>query len=569
MTRKSAPGPVGTSCLTCKQRHKKCDMRQPVCLKCEEGRLECLGYSHNRRGVARSALPETPRTRSIMPKQQETSKALPMGDFLRPRLGNMVNHSESSSSRLEGQAISGLSSNTSPARPCHSVVAIRVQRQDDDAEALSSQHYLQLFSPKNYDKRAITLSPSPLQLFTNFSRSTSPSDPAMSYLNCADLEVYFVSHLRRMVDFVYFKPSEDQLNQLNSMLISRLRSSHFSRWVMLLSTKISEAVVAEDRSQTELHLRWIGDIKTGIHRRLTQSPPHQEAVDLRGDWLEISLLTTALGRSSNAYEILRDATPIFLQNVYSLPELWSTDSDTTLIPLMNIIGSNYHALSSFTLVDCTCAMVFGLPQQVEYDTSVGILSIDFSPHEWAHGTPTEFHILLADINGCRDESPRARDWREIEHTLVHWESRIVQNDENWESWMSVAWLAVQESWRLALLAYLYLAVCRLRSDDERIQRCVTQILQVVSTVKKREFSDISVPFLIQYLIVGICARSEKHRKITHDKLSDTIETKFWIIRGLDFVPILDHLWQGAGKNGCSITWDDYVRSREAVLPDLT
>ncbi|CEL53630.1 hypothetical protein RSOLAG1IB_06485 [Rhizoctonia solani AG-1 IB] len=132
--------------------------------------------------------------------------------------------------------------------------------------------------------------------------------------------------------------------------------------------------------------------------------------------------------------------------------------------------------------------------------------------------------------------------------------------------MVVAWFAVQESWRLALLAYLYLAVCGLPSDDERIQRCVTQIVQVVSTVKKREASEISVPLFVQYLMVGICARNEKDRKIARTKLSNVVETKFWPVRGVGFVPVLDDLWHGAGANGHPVTWNDYLRSREALLP---
>jgi hypothetical protein len=170
------------------------------------------------------------------------------------------------------------------------------------------------------------------------------------------------------------------------------------------------------------------------------------------------------------YTILRNAAPIFLQHVYSLPEIWLGSSDPTTIPLMNIIGSKHHALVAFTLFDCTCAMAFGLPQQVDYDTSIGVFPKDFLPHEWAYSTPTEFHILLAEINACRDKSTGAHDWKEIEYTLVHWESQIVQDNENWESWMVVAWFAVQESWRLALLAYLYLVS---RQLEQRYKRPIT------------------------------------------------------------------------------------------------
>ncbi|KAJ1305336.1 hypothetical protein OPQ81_000352 [Rhizoctonia solani] len=132
--------------------------------------------------------------------------------------------------------------------------------------------------------------------------------------------------------------------------------------------------------------------------------------------------------------------------------------------------------------------------------------------------------------------------------------------------MVVAWLAVQESWRLTLLAYLYMAVCELPSDDPRIQRCVTQILKLVDTVKADASTGVKVPFFVQYLMAGICARSEKHRALVRDKLLDKHESKFWKIRGADFVPVLDHLWRKVGPDGRPVTWRDYVRSREAMLP---
>ncbi|KAF8606299.1 hypothetical protein BDV93DRAFT_365286 [Ceratobasidium sp. AG-I] len=38
------PGPVGTSCLTCRRRRKKCGRQRPTCERCVEGEFECLGY---------------------------------------------------------------------------------------------------------------------------------------------------------------------------------------------------------------------------------------------------------------------------------------------------------------------------------------------------------------------------------------------------------------------------------------------------------------------------------------------------------------------------------------------
>jgi hypothetical protein len=117
--------------------------------------------------------------------------------------------------------------------------------------------------------------------------------------------------------------------------------------------------------------------------------------------------------------------------------------------------SEAHELAYFALIDCSCAMALGVPQQLEYDTTIYPWSSSSSLHQWVHGSPTEFQLVLADINACRDKSPNARDWKDIEHWLLAWQSRSGEHVFT-ESWMTVAWYAVQESWRLALLVYLYL-----------------------------------------------------------------------------------------------------------------
>lgn len=90
-----------------------------------------------------------------------------------------------------------------------------------------------------------------------------------------------------MAEYAYFKPLKKQTDQLQGQVLWRFRTSHFSRWVMLLCAKICEDIVDGNRSQTALHVRWLGDIEAAVRRRLTQDPTPREAEDLRGDWLEV------------------------------------------------------------------------------------------------------------------------------------------------------------------------------------------------------------------------------------------------------------------------------------------
>jgi hypothetical protein len=149
---------------------------------------------------------------------------------------------------------------------------------------------------------------------------------------------------------------------------------------------------------------------------------------------------------------------VFLQLAFSDPTLWSNANDIAYVPLWSLLTSETHEIAYFALLDCTCAMAFGLPQHVEYDTRIYSLPSYNSSHQWSHNSPTEFQLVLADINACRDHSPNARDWKQIERHLLTWQSRPGEYAFT-ESWMLVAWYAVQESWRLALLVYLYMVNC--------------------------------------------------------------------------------------------------------------
>src|SRR4051812_21047051 len=122
--------------------------------------------------------------------------------------------------------------------------------------------------------------------------------------------------------------------------------------------------------------------------------------------------------SSNTYQVLRYATPMFLQMVYSNPKLWPEGCDPTVVPLANTMVSHPYVFSHFILLDAMTAMAFGLPQQVEYSSTVDSLPTNFT--SYAHCSPLDFQITLVEINACRDKSPNARNWEEIEYKLKNW-----------------------------------------------------------------------------------------------------------------------------------------------------
>ncbi|CUA77057.1 hypothetical protein RSOLAG22IIIB_12521 [Rhizoctonia solani] len=109
-----------------------------------------------------------------------------------------------------------------------------------------------------------------------------------------------------------------------------------------------------------------------------------------------------------------------------------------------------------------------------------------------------------------------------------------------------------------------MALCGVNSADARINASLNQIIKLLGTVQHTDSFDRHL--FVPCLIVGACARQESQRALVEEKLSSLRATKMWILRSADFTSVLQHLWHGAAKDGRVTTWDDYVRSRRAMLP---
>ncbi|KAJ1305335.1 hypothetical protein OPQ81_000351 [Rhizoctonia solani] len=354
--------------MTCRKRHKKCDLRQPICVRCEKESFPCLGYGFNERKVAscRRSVPrsirsklETQRDKNITTTQADAQLNLSSeGINIEPLLvvGGALMISNS-----PDPFIADLSSTS------EGWCEVRTSPQRIDIGPLTTTN--QLSTPSAFAPIASS-SPSLDQLFSIFTQmSQSPSDPTLAYFNSHQLDNYIMTNFAGMVNYLYFRLMGDQKMHLFTTVIVRLRSSMLGRWVKLLTTKVVEALAGADASKNQFYSRWLGDIEDGVRTIISRDPTSREARELRRDWLEVSVLKTVLIHSSSAYQVLRGAVPTFLQAAYAYPELWLNHSDPTVIPLRSILTSDLLDLASFTLSDTTFAMVFGLPQQLDYDTS--------------------------------------------------------------------------------------------------------------------------------------------------------------------------------------------------------
>ncbi|CAE6455686.1 unnamed protein product, partial [Rhizoctonia solani] len=221
------------------------------------------------------------------------------------------------------------------------------------------------------------------------------------------------AQVERTMGYWCFNPPCDKKEQLQLYIRGRLSNTKFTRWIYLAVTGVIESFFTGDMSHVKLHNSLIGSIEGSLRTGLALELAPRDMRNQWSDWIHVSLMVM-LFNNLNTYQALRTIAPVVLQVTYATPTLWPADSDLTRVPLSNILASTYYELTYFALADCTYAMLSGLPQQIEYNTDV------YSPvplpswHQLTHEFPTELILVLADINACRDNSPYARGWRDIE-----------------------------------------------------------------------------------------------------------------------------------------------------------
>ncbi|KAL5633972.1 hypothetical protein ACGC1H_005980 [Rhizoctonia solani] len=532
MEYKRTRGPATKSCLTCKRRHKKCDLKRPECDRCIKGGYECA-YGPPGKPLVRAKKVETISAESVS------------NDLTYPAVSSDVSDHSTPSS------YSG-----SPDITCDAVTIESMCNTEPIYDTFPPSNQLVLAGPQSvvpHDNLDVRISP-------GLSHLSSDSWRMINYL---------MTHFDRVPSITYFKPLHQQVVKYRETMLVRLQTSSITRRIKFISFKLYEAIAkGDDWRYRNIFTQWVNQFETELCSIWKSSVVPQAIQTRLLEAFEISYLKTMLLSNENSYPFLRWTAPTFLQTVYSDPTLWPPNHNSTLIPMAHILSSARCELGNFIIMDTLYSMAYNHPQLIEYDTAFTSLPDELYSCSWVHGCPTEFQLALAEINTCRDGkmTSTGRDWRAIEQSLLTWESRPTSQAAEWESWMVVAWLAVQESWRHALLAYLYMALCGASSDDPRVQASVRQILRIVKTVKKPERPVASVHFFAQYFIVGVCARTEAQRVLVRDKLTNMSESRNWLVHGNIFVPVLKHLWTGAGAGGRPIKWEDYAFSRERVLP---
>ncbi|EUC54700.1 fungal Zn(2)-cys(6) binuclear cluster domain protein, putative [Rhizoctonia solani AG-3 Rhs1AP] len=571
---KSTYGPQGLSCLTCRQRRKKCDRTRPVCKRCIKGQFRCLGYDNDppEALLAECQLTQTaerldPANVSSGPREmpiQVRSAEVQSGNILVSSptfiFGSLDENpgatpSHGSSAHLGSFDRSGIAITST------GILELSPQSHRGSKD-LPDMNELEAFNqtwPQEQSQclvRTRTFDPGTTRSYSTFRLNIPRAVNANAQMRgdyfTFILSEYEIHRLRK-----FFKPPP---MPLSSGLAARMKRSNTILGFMYLGAKVFEALSGRPIDAVwKCCKRWIASFDRQLTNHSPWRPSIKESEDRLTGLLELAYLTFLVVDTVAGYALIKRALPLFLHLVSNDLELCSERSGQLVVSLPRALLTSRYEIKRFVFYDMMCALVLGVMPLAEYDPGEPLVVMyPPLPTEVFHGIPIEWILIIGHIWA------RTSDWRNLETQILSWGPRI---SDIWseESIELVFRIAIQESWRHAILVYIYMNVCGVDSLDQRVQASVKQIVRLMEVV---HVPPMDVHLSTPCIIAGIAARYETQRALIYQKLLSFRNTHIWVLRGADFAPILKHLWHGAGVNGGGVTWCDYINSRCALLPLL-
>ncbi|KAF8688680.1 hypothetical protein RHS03_09635, partial [Rhizoctonia solani] len=274
-----------------------------------------------------------------------------------------------------------------------------------------------------------------------------------------------------------------------------------------------------------------------------------EALDLM---MEVTLIQRYCGALSSALMLMEASAPVFRR---ACPE---PSGEPVNLPRVLASGIN---LRHFATNDIVLSITTGRPTIMRYDVTYpsDILPQITDKHyglRWLHGISDQYIILLARINILSEDpdlqSSGSQDIvneiaSEIEDAWGHCES---SDDSLFTIWKYI----IKECWRIAMHVYLYMVLCRRRTDDLEIMKLVKSFVRLVESVRAGRMPD---SFLcIPMIVVGASACRKEDQAVIHRRMFGLQEVATPGLCGNEALNTLLDVWMRADSEGRAAVWSD-------------
>ncbi|KAF8714476.1 hypothetical protein RHS03_00215, partial [Rhizoctonia solani] len=348
--------------------------------------------------------------------------------------------------------------------------------------------------------------------------------------------------------------SQQALDEQGLMILGLLRDSIFKN---IIGCSLQYPISGETRRQARVSLSNVHEQLVGI--QITTSPLSST----------ISLLTIA--------------TPVFLAACPPPhpPRLFGIILDPSL------------DLRHFAAADIILGVITGRATFCRYDIP---WSLELSERllerrdnqgaEWLIGIPDQFILVLAYMNGLREDAriqasgdlryaPTSRNFsggpslgngvidpmlaQKLEDDLHR--IRIISSESK-DPALTITRMVVQECWREVVHIYFYMALCGASAEDPRVQRSHKKYMRLVGGIRPGRNPDAFL--FIPMIVAGLAAIRPKDRRVLISRALGLPEHVNPGTVGNDLIRMLEDIWARTGQERRPAYWDDLSIACHAV-----
>ncbi|CAE6533003.1 unnamed protein product [Rhizoctonia solani] len=260
---------------------------------------------------------------------------------------------------------------------------------------------------------------------------------------------------------------------------------------------------------------------------------------------ELVTILCKFGTLSDIINVMQHAAPVFRRACPDSPE--------NLVNLPSLLTTIDISLQSYATHDILLAMLTHRPMFFRYDVTYPphISDASFSTEDgpglrWLYGVPDWLMVILARMNTLLEDYGSCLDPGVAKGLEEEIRSKRTIVAGGVDPSLSMGRIVVQESWRLAALVYLFMALCGADSKDARVTKVHSKFMKLYTGVEARRIPD---SFLVlPMLILGLPA-PRKDRKLIRERMLDLMECSRSNTFGNQVVRILDDIWARADERG--------------------
>ncbi|CAE6506112.1 unnamed protein product [Rhizoctonia solani] len=614
-------------CYTCKRRKKKCDETQPQCLRCIHSRRECEGYapleSPDSRGVMRraktglagaapprhqSSAPDSlePQSRSNLPTSTSTpghsdsltppiypdASLSPWAttndpvSFLPTKTICYPNNTASTSTPPVRELSTGLP--TPPFAPLDrpnvsgSTILSYPLNSDDNLPDRHTQDVMPVQIQRwlePYQSMARNLPCGSISEVEEGDSSEGDPDEVKQELysipipdsNTTDNTLPFILQCyARWINLAVFEP-EKAANPIGESVVNKfMRSPEERPRIILLANVIGSLgkSIKPNSKITTLVAHLSSEAYRNIDNFLSNKPSNdsetdrQKALDALDLVMEVILIQRYSRTMFDVVKFMEAVAPVFRRACPEPMNQYVNLPRAVMSPKINI----RHFATSDVIV---CATT-GRPMLFRYDMTcppdiLECISDGRYGMQWLHGIPDQYIIILARINVLAEElvlgatvSPHCV--AEIENQIQQVE---VWTDDSADPVSTIWRFTVRQCWRMTAYVYLYMVLCRARTDDPRVLESVNGFVRLMNIVKSARNPD---AFLyIPMIIVGAAAYRKQDREVIRSRMLGLQECINPGSCGYDALHILLDLWARTDGENRAADWHDFRVSAFRIM----